>query len=112
MELARVKYPPVLGEVVHDESLQAAPAQGLRALPDGKTLWSTRKIYSNAYIYSLLDFEEIDRMFVGQHSEWVTESHQQPFVKSILGRQLWWASQCVLLILTLAAFLALYSLPR
>jgi YVTN family beta-propeller protein len=71
-EVARVEHPPVPGEHAHTDGLQGAPTHGLGVSPDGKTLWSTSKVYSHAYVYSLPDLKEIGRVFVGQHPEWVT----------------------------------------
>lgn len=71
-EVARVEHPPVPGEHAHTDGLQGAPAHGLGVSPDGKTLWSTSKVYSHVYVYSLPDLREIGRVFVGQHPEWVT----------------------------------------
>ena len=71
-EVARVEHPPVAGAEAHYDGLQGAPAHGLGVSPDGKTLWSTSKVYSHVYIHSLPDLEEIGQVFVGQHPEWVT----------------------------------------
>ncbi len=71
-EVARIEHPVVPGEVAHLDGLQGAPAHGLAVSPDGKTLWSTSKVYSHVYIHSLPDLEEIGRVFVGQHPEWIT----------------------------------------
>lgn len=71
-EVARIEHPAVPGEVAHYDGLQAAPAHGLAVSPDGKTLWSTSKVYSHVYIHSLPDLQEIGRVFVGQHPEWIT----------------------------------------
>ena len=71
-EIARIEHPPVPGEHAHTDGLQGAPAHGLGVSPDGKTLWSTSKVYSHAYVYSLPDLKEIGRVFVGQHPEWIT----------------------------------------
>lgn len=71
-EIARVEHPAVEGEHAHLDGLQGAPAHGLGVSPDGKTLWSTSKVYSHAYVYSLPDLNEIGRVFVGQHPEWIT----------------------------------------
>ena len=54
------------------DGLQGAPAHGLAVSPDGKTLWSTSKVYSHVYIHSLPDLKEVGRVFVGQHPEWIT----------------------------------------
>ncbi|MDP2140032.1 MAG: YncE family protein [Gammaproteobacteria bacterium] len=71
-EVARIEHPAVPGEPAHLDGLQAAPAHGLGVSPDGKTLWSTSKVYSHAYVHSLPDLKEIGRVFVGQHPEWIT----------------------------------------
>lgn len=71
-ETARIEHPPIEGEHAHTDGLQGAPAHGLGVSPDGKTLWSTSKVYSYAYVHSLPDLKEIGRVFVGQHPEWVT----------------------------------------
>ncbi|GJM13779.1 MAG: hypothetical protein DHS20C12_21820 [Pseudohongiella sp.] len=71
-EVARVEHPAVPGEEAHLDGLQGAPAHGLAVSPDGKTLWSTSKVYSHVYIHSLPELEEIGRVFVGQHPEWIT----------------------------------------
>lgn len=71
-EVARIEHPPIPGERAHTDGLQGAPAHGLGVSPDGKTLWSTSKVYSHAYVYSLPDLREIGRVHIGQHPEWVT----------------------------------------
>lgn len=71
-EVARVEHPAVPGEEAHYDGLQGAPAHGLAVSPDGRTLWSTSKVYSHVYIHSLPDLQEIGRVFVGQHPEWIT----------------------------------------
>jgi len=71
-EVTRVEHPPVPGEHAHTDGLQGAPTHGLGVSPDGKTLWSTSKVYSHAYVHSLPDLREIGRVHVGQHPEWVT----------------------------------------
>jgi len=79
-EVARVEHPPVPGEHAHTDGLQGAPTHGLGVSPDGKTLWSTSKVYSHAYVHSLPDLKEIGRVFVGQHPEWVTFTPDGKFV--------------------------------
>lgn len=71
-EIARIVHPPAPGQEAHYDGLQGAPAHGLGVSPDGKTLWSTSKVYSTVYIHSLPDLEEIGQVYVGQHPEWVT----------------------------------------
>lgn len=71
-ETARIEHPAIEGEHPHTDGLQGAPAHGLAVSPDGKTLWSTSKVYGYAYVHSLPDLKEKGRVFVGQHPEWVT----------------------------------------
>ena len=71
-EVARVTHPPIEGEHPHTDGLQGAPAHGLAVSPDGKTLWSTSKVYGYAYVHALPDLKEVGRVFVGQHPEWIT----------------------------------------
>lgn len=71
-ETARIEHPPAPGQEAHYDGLQGAPAHGLGVSPDGKTLWSTSKVYSTVYIHSLPDLAEVGQVFVGQHPEWVT----------------------------------------
>jgi len=79
-EVARVEHPPVPGEHAHTDGLQGAPTHGLGVSPDGKTLWSTSKVYSHAYVHSLPDLKEIGRVRVGQHPEWVTFTPDSKYV--------------------------------
>jgi YVTN family beta-propeller protein len=79
-ETHRIEHPPVPGAEAHRDGLQGAPAHGLGVAPDGKTLWSTSKVYGYAYVHSLPDLKEIGRVFVGQHPEWVTFTPDGRFV--------------------------------
>jgi YVTN family beta-propeller protein len=71
-EIKRIEHPPIPGEHAHTDGLQGAPAHGLGVTPDQKQLWSTSKVYSHAYVFSLPDLAPIGTVFVGQHPEWVT----------------------------------------
>ncbi|HJN96195.1 MAG: hypothetical protein CMQ15_17935 [Gammaproteobacteria bacterium] len=71
-EVARIEHPPARGQEAHYDGLQGAPAHGLGVSPDGKTVWSTSKVYSSVYIHSLPELEEIAQVYVGQHPEWIT----------------------------------------
>jgi YVTN family beta-propeller protein len=79
-ETQRIEHPPIPGEHAHTDGLQGAPAHGLGVSPDGKTLWSTSKVYSHAYVFSLPDIKPIGTVFVGQHPEWVTFTPDSRFV--------------------------------
>lgn len=71
-EVARVEHPAIADEEAHFDGLQGAPAHGLGIPADGKTLWSTSKVYGHVYVHSLPDLNEIGRIYVGQHPEWIT----------------------------------------
>jgi YVTN family beta-propeller protein len=71
-EVARIEHPAVAGQEAHYDGLQGAPAHGLGVPPNGETVWSTSKVYSHAYIYSLPELEPVGQVFVGQHPEWIT----------------------------------------
>jgi YVTN family beta-propeller protein len=79
-ETARIEHPAIPGVEAHTDGLQTAPAHGLAVTPDGKTLWSTSKVYGYAYVHSLPDLKEIGRVFVGQHPEWVTLTPDGKFI--------------------------------
>ena len=73
-EVRRVDMPEIKGEEKHTTGLQGAPAHGLGITPDGKVLFSTSKVYSTMYAYSLPNLEPLGHVHVGQHPEWVTFS--------------------------------------
>ena len=73
-EVRRVDMPEIKGEEKHTTGLQGAPAHGLGVTPDGKVLFSTSKVYSTMYAYSLPNLEPLGHVNVGQHPEWVTFS--------------------------------------
>lgn len=79
-ETARIEHPAIAGEHPHRDGLQGAPAHGLAVSPDGTRLWSTSKVYGYAYVHSLPDLEEVGRVFVGQHPEWLTFTPDGRFV--------------------------------
>ncbi|MEY4706279.1 MAG: hypothetical protein RJB58_2 [Pseudomonadota bacterium] len=71
-ETQRIEHPAIANEHPHTDGLQGAPAHGLGIPADGKTLWSTSKVYGHAYVYSLPDLKPMGSVFVGQHPEWIT----------------------------------------
>ena len=71
-ETQRIEHPAIVNEHPHTDGLQGAPAHGLGIPADGKTLWSTSKVYGHAYVYSLPDLKPMGSVFVGQHPEWIT----------------------------------------
>ena len=79
-EVRRIDMPAITGEEKHTTGLQGAPAHGLGVTPDGKVLFSTSKVYSTMYAYSLPNLEPLGHVHVGQHPEWVTFSPDGRFV--------------------------------
>lgn len=79
-ETTRLEHPAIEGEHPHTDGLQGAPAHGLAVSPDGKTLWSTSKVFGYAYVHALPGLEEKGRVFVGQHPEWVTFTPDGRFI--------------------------------
>ena len=73
-EVRRVDMPDDRGRGKAHHGLQGAPAHGLGVTPDGKVLFSTSKVYSTMYAYSLPNLEPLGHVHVGQHPEWVTFS--------------------------------------
>lgn len=71
-EISRIEHEIIAGDELHYDGLQGAPAHGLAVSPDGTTLWSTSKMNSYAYVYSLPNLDFVNRVFVGQHPEWIT----------------------------------------
>ena len=58
-EVRRIDMPEIKGEEKHTTGLQGAPAHGLGVTPDGKVLFSTSKVYSTMYAYSLPNLEPL-----------------------------------------------------
>ncbi len=70
-EINRIEHPEIAGVHPHYDGLQGAPAHGLGVAPNGRSIWSTSKVYGHAYVYSLPDLKAIGHVFAGQHPEWV-----------------------------------------
>ena len=49
-----------------------APAHGIKVSPDGTSIWSTSKINSHVYAYSLPDLEYLGGVKVGTVPDWLT----------------------------------------
>lgn len=79
-ETARIEHPAIPGEHPHTDGLQGAPAHGLAVSPDGTRLWSTSKVYGYAYVHALPGLQEVGRVYVGQHPEWITFTPDGKFV--------------------------------
>jgi YVTN family beta-propeller protein len=71
-EVSRVTLPDVPRAERHLDGLQGSPAHGIGVAPDGKTLWTTSKINSYVYAYSLPDLKPLGGVHVGSHPDWLT----------------------------------------
>jgi YVTN family beta-propeller protein len=71
-ETARITLPEIPLEQRNDEGIQGAPAHGLQIAPDGKTLWSTSKVNSAVYVYSMPDLKYVGEVKVGKVPDWLT----------------------------------------
>ena len=49
-----------------------APAHGIGVSPDQKTLWSTSRMNSHVYVYSLPDLELLAGIPTGTDPDWIT----------------------------------------
>jgi YVTN family beta-propeller protein len=73
-EVGRIKLPDVPPAERNSEGIQGAPAHGILIAPDGKTLWSTSKINSHVYAYSMPDLKYLGGVRVGTVPDWLTFS--------------------------------------
>jgi len=78
-EVARVTLPEIPEEDRYESVMSAlglyngAPAHGLGVSPDGRTVWSTSRMNSHVYVYSVYpDLELIASIPVGTDPDWVT----------------------------------------
>jgi YVTN family beta-propeller protein len=71
-EVGRIKLPDVPPAERNSEGIQGAPAHGILVSPDGKTLWSTSKINSHVYVYSMPDLKYLGAVRVGKVPDWIT----------------------------------------
>jgi YVTN family beta-propeller protein len=70
-EVARITQPDVPPEQRYDSTYNGAPAHGIGVAPDGKTLWSTSRMNSHVYVYSLPDLELLAGVPTGTDPDWV-----------------------------------------
>ena len=73
-EVGRITLPDVPPAERNSEGIQGAPAHGILIAPDGKTLWSTSKINSHVYAYSMPDLKLLGGVRVGKVPDWITFS--------------------------------------
>jgi YVTN family beta-propeller protein len=71
-EVARIKLPEIPVAERNTEGLQGAPAHGILVAPDKKTLWSTSKVNSAVYAYSMPDVKLLGEVKVGKVPDWIT----------------------------------------
>jgi YVTN family beta-propeller protein len=71
-EVARITQPDVPPEQRYDSTYNGAPAHGIGVAPDGKTLWSTSRMNSHVYVYSLPDLRLLGGVPVGTDPDWIT----------------------------------------
>lgn len=71
-EVGRIRLPDVPPAERNSEGIQGAPAHGIQIAPDGKTLWSTSKINSHVYAYSMPDLKYLGGVRVGKVPDWLT----------------------------------------
>jgi YVTN family beta-propeller protein len=71
-EVRRITLPDVPPAQRYDSTYNGAPAHGIGVAPDGKTLWSTSRMNSHVYVYSLPDLELIGGVRTGTDPDWIT----------------------------------------
>jgi YVTN family beta-propeller protein len=71
-EVTRITLPELPKDQQNWNTLQGSPAHGIMESPDGKTLWSTSKVNSAVYAYSLPDLKLLGEVKVGHHPDWLT----------------------------------------
>jgi YVTN family beta-propeller protein len=71
-EVARITQPDVPPAERYDSTYNGAPAHGIGVSPDGKTLWSTSRMNSHVYVYSLPDIKLIGSVRTGTDPDWIT----------------------------------------
>jgi len=71
-EVGRITLPDVPPAERNSEGIQGAPAHGIQIAPDGKTLWSTSKVNSHVYVYSMPDLKYLGGVRVGKVPDWLT----------------------------------------
>jgi YVTN family beta-propeller protein len=71
-EVGRIKLPELPPAERNSEGIQGAPAHGILVSPDGKTLWTTSKINSHVYAYSMPDLKFLGGVKVGLVPDWIT----------------------------------------
>ena len=71
-EIDRITLPDVPPEERYDSTYNGAPAHGIGVSPDGRTLWSTSRMNSYVYVYSLPELELVASIPTGTDPDWIT----------------------------------------
>jgi YVTN family beta-propeller protein len=71
-EVRRITLPDVPPEERYDSTYNGAPAHGIGVAPDGETVWSTSRMNSYVYVYSLPELELVASIPTGTDPDWVT----------------------------------------
>jgi YVTN family beta-propeller protein len=79
-EVGRITLPDVPPAERNSDGIQGAPAHGILIAPDGKTLWSTSKINSHVYAYSMPDLKYLGGVRVGKVPDWLTFTPDSKFL--------------------------------
>jgi YVTN family beta-propeller protein len=72
VEIGRIVQPEIPASERNRDGIQGAPAHGIKVSPDGTSIWSTSKINSAVYAYSLPDLEYLGEVKVGTVPDWLT----------------------------------------
>lgn len=78
-EVARITLPDVPPEQRYDSTYNGAPAHGIGVSPDGKTVWSTSRMNSYVYVYSLPDLTLKGGIPTGTDPDWITFTPDSKF---------------------------------
>ena len=70
-EVRRITQPDVPPEERYDSHYNGAPAHGIGVAPDGGTVWSTSRMNSYVYVYSLPELELLASIPTGTDPDWI-----------------------------------------
>ena len=71
-EVARITQPDIPEDEREPGPYNNAPAHGIGVSPDGRTVWSTSRMNSRVYVYSLPELELVAEVQTGTDPDWVT----------------------------------------
>lgn len=70
-EVDRITLPDVPPEERYDSTYNGAPAHGIGVAPDGETVWSTSRMNSYVYVYSLPELDLVAGIPTGTDPDWI-----------------------------------------